>query len=221
MTKEIDGKSGGKFHWEPHDFIIILPQDCTDEKVKMQFTSYIPEKSNTIISTVFDIKMSTKKFKKPITIHLPHCVNITNELELSKLVFIVQTRKYIKFVPGIFEIGSCYGTLQLSEFCKIGIVHTNCLTTSVQLFKSVFSSCLPAFSSSVLIIPLSSENEHIKEPNKIYSELLFLPLCRHQISHWTGLYCITPNNPSYIMVNHYYYYYYTYVNCCRLYVVYI
>ena len=81
-----------------------------------------------LISSVTSVSLTVPSpLNKPVTVQLMHCASITDQSQSKYLSFVVSHSVQPPFVfellqGGDFPIGSQYGTIQLKEFCVIGIV---------------------------------------------------------------------------------------------------
>ena len=204
---ECDGKCGGSFLWEGHDFAIILPPDCADETVTITLRAYLPSgtQKHGFVSAVFGITTNIKKFKKSITVRFPHCVNIKSKRDIENLQFVILHNNSYEFRNGYFEIGERYGSIVVTNFCKLGIfdtIYDYTISPLSRLFTSGSSS-----SHNVTIILSNMEDGHsnvmsdeAESNNRKYLELLILPKSHNEASNWNGSYCIVQDIHTFVQV---------------------
>ena len=207
---ECDGKYGGSYLWEGHGFTLILPPDCADGTVTVNLRAYLPCSTlkHGFVSAVFDITTNIKKFKKPITIRFPHCVNIRSKRNTENLQFIILHNNSYKFRNGYFEIGERYGSIELTNFCKLGIheMIKSIYNYTVSSFSRVFTSGLSQ-SQNATVLPSNMEDgcsnvtsDEAESNNRKYLELLILPKSHNEDSNWNGTYCIVQDIDTFMQV---------------------
>ena len=208
---ECNGKCGGSFLWEGHDFAIILPPDCADGTVTVTLKAYLPSSTQKhgFVSAVFGITTNIKKFKKPITIRFPHCVNIESKRDKENLQFVILHNDSCEFRNGYFEIGEKYGSIVVTNFCKLGIIDTiyNYTISSLSSFTSRLFTSGSSPSHNATIILLNMEDGHsnvmsdeAESNNRKYLELLILPEFHNKASNWNGSYCIVQDIHTFVQV---------------------
>ena len=202
-----DGKLGGSYLWKGHDFLIILPPDCADGTVVITLKSYLPSSTQEqcVVSALFDVTTNIKKFKKPVTIRFPHCVNIKSEKDKEKLWFLIlHDDESYEIKKGYFEVEKPFGSIELTEFCIL-----------CNILPSPISVCLGPLiwyihglrqSQNIIGTPLNLEEGQSSETStkKItikYLDLLILPEDHKEIKNWHGTYCIIRDSPTYWQVN--------------------
>ena len=190
---ECDGKIGGLYLWKRHGFAMILPPGCADGTVDITIQAYLSTstREHPIVSAVFDITASIEEFKKPVSLKLPHCVNVRSEEDKEKLNFLLLHNDTYNFINGNFEVGESVGSIELTKFCKVCIFYG--LASCISLYLIV---------SGLKFIIKSPEN--IKEEEKIDKgclDILILPESYTEKRNWYGMYCITWNIPTFLQVN--------------------
>ena len=206
---ECDGKHGGSYLWKGHNFTITLPPDCADEVVTVTIKAYLPSimQERCLVSAVFDVTADVRTFKNPVTIRFPHCVNIKSEKDIKALHFLIFHDDSYELKKGYFEVGSSFGSIELTKFCKICIfahiiwpfLGSLCLTLlhptsdSTQSQGDTVTMSNPEEGSSSLI---NRERNITRE----YWELLILPKSHTEINSWHGIYCITQGTDTYWQV---------------------
>ena len=120
---DCNGKFGGSYLWEGHDFTIMLPPDCADGNVNITLEAYLPSSTQEhgLVSAVFNITTNIKRFKKPITIRFPHWVNVKSGQDHKTLHFLICHNDSCEIKTGYFENEKTFGSIDLSEFCFICI----------------------------------------------------------------------------------------------------
>ena len=205
-----DGKCGGSYLWEGHDFAIILPPSCADGTVAVTLRAYLPSSTHkhSFVSAVFDIITNIKKFKKPITVCFPHCINIRSKEDKEKLQFIILHNDSYEFKDGYFEIGKSYGSIELTKFSSLGIFANTLYNYTIISPLSYITSLFSSSQSQNITLTLSNmEDGHsnivsanAEISNRKYLELLILPKSHTEISNWNGTYCIAQNIETYKQV---------------------
>lgn len=193
---ECDGKHGGYYLWEAHDFAIILPPDCADETVTFTIEAFLSSSTqeHCVVSAVFKITTKIHKFKKPITLRFPHWLNITSEMEKEKLHFLICHRNSCNIEKGYFEVGKQFGSVKISKFCPIFV----CITNSLTLIKAYYDSQIAGLIQSQNVTMALEEGpttETTTNNNNNYLDLLILP----QNKEWRK-YCIIKNNATHKQV---------------------
>lgn len=208
---ECDGKNGGSYLWEEHNFAIILPPDCADETVTVTLRAYLPSSAlkHGFVSAVFGIITNIKKFKKPITIRFPHCVSVKSKHDKENLQFIILHNNSYEFRNGYFEIGEIYGSIDLTSFSKLSIhaVANTVYSYTILPLSNYISSLISASglfqSHNTTITPSNMEDGHSNEAeskNRKYLELLILPKSYNEVSNWIGIYCIVQDIDTFVKV---------------------
>ena len=183
-TIECDGKCGGSYLWKGHDFAIMLPPCCADEKVKITLQAYLPSatQAHCLVSAAFDINSSVKKFKKPIRVRFPHWVNIESEKDKESLHFLICHMDSCEVKTGYFEVGTSFGYIELLEFCPITIIFKRAIA---QLKAFFYPATTPPHFPHMI---LSKMDDNISEK---YADMLLSTV--HQNAR---IYCITKNLPT-------------------------
>ena len=204
---DCDGKYGGSYLWKGHDFALVLPPDCADDTVTITLEASLPcsTQEHCLLSAVFDVTTNVKTLKKPVTVHVPHCVNIKSEQDIDRLYFLILHKDSRELKKGYFEIGKSFGSVELTEFSKVTILDYLLLP---------FSTCLAPLSSFITTNSVESQaatNVNLKEKrtsdasvkkiNKRYLDLLILPKSHHEMNNWHGTYCVIQDIPTYWQVN--------------------
>ena len=196
---DCDGKYGGSYQWKGHDFTIMLPPGCADKTVAITLEAYLPSSTqeHCLLSAVFDVTTNVETFKKPVTVHIPHCANIRSEEDKERLYFLILHKDFHEFIKGYFEIGGSFGSIELTKFSKV---------TIIDYLLSPISSCLAPLSSfftsdSPAVIERHTSGANVKKINKKYLDLLILPKSHNDISNkWCGKYCVIQDNSTYRQV---------------------
>ena len=191
---DCDGNYGGSYQWKGHDLSIMLPPGCADETVTVTLDAYLPSSTqdHSLLSAVFDVTTSIEKFKKPVTVHIPHCANITSEEDKERLRFLVVHKDSHEYKKGYFEIGKSFGSVELDNFSFL---------TIVDMFLSSFLDPLSSFNTSGLaesqaVTDVNLKKRHaigasVKKISKRYMDILILPKSHNEMSdNWNGKYCV-------------------------------
>ena len=194
---QCDGKCGGFYQWEVHDFTIILPPDCADGRVTFTIEAYLPSSSqdHCIVSAVFKINTKINSFKKPITIRFPHWVNVESEKERQRLHLLICHQNSCDIEKGYFEVGKQFGSVKISKFSPIFV----CIAHSLTIIKAYIYSLIAGSTQPQNITMMLEEGPTTetttKADNNDYLDLLILPLNKD----WRK-YCIIKNNATYCQV---------------------
>ena len=191
---QCDGKYGGSYLWKKHDFEIFLPLNCADGTVNVTVEAFLPSSTqeHPFVSAVFGI--TATEFKKPITLHLPHCVNFKSEEDKEKLSFLLVHKDSYEFTNEYVEIGESVVSLELSNLSKVYI--GVCFTSFTPIFLAVSGSQHMIKSSG----DIKGKQEKIE---KSCLDVLILPKSHTETRHWHGTYCIIWDIPTYFQVNSY------------------
>ena len=212
---ECNGKCGGSYLWEGHDFAIILPPGCADETVTITLRAYVPCSTlkHGIVSAVFGISTNNKNFKKPITVRFPHCVNINSKNDEENLKFYILHKDSYEFRNGHFEIGKTYGSIELTNFCELSIreVGNTIYSYTILPLKNYITSLISASglsrsqSSTITLSNMEVGHSNMisnkaESINRNYLELLILPKSHNEVTNWNGTYCIVQDIDTYMQV---------------------
>ena len=204
---DCDGEYGGSYQWKGHDFTMMLPPGCADETVTITLQAYLPSSTQEhgLLSAVFDVTTSIETFKKPVTVTIPHCVNIKSEEDKERLYFLILHKHSHEFKKGYFEIGKLFGSVELTKFSKFAIFDYLLLPFSSCL-APLASFIMPGLTESQAVIDVNSKLVHksgtnVKKIDERYLDLLILPKSHSEMSNWHGTYCIIQNIPTYWQVN--------------------
>ena len=127
--------SGEEYLWscEEHGIKISFPQHPQKRNIHVTVMS-LNNSSEDIdvdnadndaefVSAVYSVRLSSP-LPAPVTVEVQHCVNITDPNIASSLTFVKTNPGEDFFSPidgGEFGVGSRYGKIQLSHFCRFGI----------------------------------------------------------------------------------------------------
>ena len=199
---DCDGNYGGSYQWKGHDFSIMLPPGCADGTVTVTLEAYLPSSTqeHCLLSAVFDVTTNVETLKKPVTVHIPHCVNIKSEEDKERLCFLILHKESHELKKGHFEIGKSFGSVELTKFSKV---------TILDYFLLPFSSCLAPLSSfitsdiakSEAVVDRHTNKASVKKINKKYLDLLILPKSHKEMNNWHGTYCVIQDISTYWQVN--------------------
>ena len=199
---DCDGKYGGSYLWKGHDFAIELPPGCADDTVTITLEASLPSSTqeHCLLSAVFDVTTNVETLKKPVTVHVPHCVNIKSEQDKERLCFLILHKDSRELEKGNFEIGKSFGSVELTKFSKV---------TILDYFLLPFSTCLAPLSSFITTNSVESQavmkekhtsGANVKKINKRYLDLLILPESHSEMNNWHGTYCVIQDIPTYWQV---------------------
>ena len=211
---ECDGRCGGSYLWEGHDFAMLLPPGCADENITINLQAYLPSttQEHCLGSAVFDVTTNVEKFKKPITIRFPHCMKVTSEKDKEELRFVIFHDDFYEFKKGYFEIGKSFGSIQIEKFSKfsigkiIGTVSTYLISPLQFCITSVTSTRTLTQPQNVRVVESSlkegcSSGMKAERNTKMYVDFLILPKCHEKKINWHGTYCVAQNIPTYCQVS--------------------
>ena len=192
---DCDAKYGGSYQWKGHDFTIMLPPGFADETVTVTLGAYLlsSTQEHCLLSAVFDVTTSIQTFKEPVTVHIPHCANITCEEDKERLRFLILDKDSHEFKKGYFEIGKSFGSIELTKCCKLTIVDYIFFPFSSCL-RSVFPQLLPVIDE---YLTQSSGKANVRKINKKYLDVLILPKSLDEISMWYGMYFVIQDISTY------------------------
>ena len=202
---DCDGKYGGSYLWKGHDFAIVLPPDCADDTVTITLEASLPSSTqeHCLLSAVFDVTTNVETLKKPVTVHVPHCVNIKSEQDIERLYFLILHKDSHELKKGCFEIGKPFGSVELTKFSKITILDYVLLPFSLALLSSFFTTNLAELQAvtNVDLKEKHTSGANIKKIDKRYLDLLILPKSHSEMNNWHGTYCVIQDIPTYWQVN--------------------
>ena len=194
---ECDGKYGGVYQWEGHDFTIILPPDCADGTVTFTIEAYLPSSTqkHCVVSAVFKINTNINSFKKPITIRFPHWVNVEYEKEIQKLHLLICHQDTYDVEKGYFEVGKQFGSVKISKFSPILVCIANSLTIIKAYIDSLIAEPTQPQNITITLEEGPTTETTTEVDNNDYLDILILPLNED----WRK-YCIIKNNATYLQV---------------------
>ena len=211
---EFDGRCGGSYLWEGHDFAMLLPPGCADENITINLQAYLPSSTqeHCLVSAVFDVTTNIEKFKKPVTVRFPHCINIRSENDQEKLWFVIFHNDSYEFKKGYFEIGESFGSITIDKFSKLciseitGTIFTYLISPLQFCLTSLISTCTSTQPQNVTMVESCLREGYTSEINaerdtKIYVDFLILPKHHEEKIDWHGTYCIARDIPTYWQVN--------------------
>jgi hypothetical protein len=117
---------GLRLHVPPNS----LPENCSELKLKMVVSSTkdykLPAKTDGILVSAvysFSHNLGEKKFRKPVTLQMQHCVSSHFSSLLHIVWCAVSTQHQFKTLPGgNFVNKDGYGEIELDHFCCFGIM---------------------------------------------------------------------------------------------------
>ena len=121
---ECNGRCGGSYLWEGHDFAVLLPPGCADENFTINLQAYLPSSTqeHCLVSAVFDVTTNIEKFKKPITVRFPHCIKIRSEKDKEKLRFVIFHGDSYEFKKGHLKLENHLDQLKLRNLVNLVLV---------------------------------------------------------------------------------------------------
>ena len=235
--------SGGDFHWKTHDLSISIPPNSFTDAIpaKLNITAYLAVGNQSfygchIVSAVFKIESSIKKFSSPVKLQIPHCVILESSDDCEKMHFYVQHEdEYAIKRDGVFNVGEFYGTVELTEFSCVLIIWENAVNYCRMIITFVITHTHEANAphqeqheqqlqqqqqsgdSSSSESESSSANDHQSYDSKskgsgdqLLTKLAYGEILTlpldKQSDRWTGAYCIVKNLETWLQVFQYYSY---------------
>ena len=127
------------FHWKGHGLKLYIPADAltlntpAPEPITMTIRAsingqFLLPSDLELVSGIYWVSFS-KRFSKPVTLSVQHCCNLEDADQVSSLCF-VTTKCTQEELPynfkkmtgsSAFSTESCYGTIELTHFCGVGI----------------------------------------------------------------------------------------------------
>ena len=178
----------------------MLPPGCADETVTITLDAYLPSNTqkHSLLSAVFDITTNVETFKKPLTVHIPHCANIKSEEDKDRMYFLVMYENSHEFKKGCFEIGKSFGSVKLNKFGMV-VILDGLLSAYLDPLSLFISS---GVAQSQAVIDPNLKEKHRSGANvkikKKYLDLLILPKSHEE--NWFGKYCIIQDISTYWQV---------------------
>ena len=122
-----DGESGGYFAWDDCGLVINFPPKCSQQHIQVITNAFLPVENEVypgvhIVSAVCQLDCNIKRFDKPITLLLEHCIKLQSPEDCQKMRFIVMQDGSNDVKYGSFEAGKSYGAITLNKFCHIFII---------------------------------------------------------------------------------------------------
>ena len=90
-----------------------------------------------IVSAVYQFNCNIRRFDKPFTLRLQHCIEVESLEDCQKIRFIIQRDDSNDVKHGHFEVGKSYGTVNLHRFSRVFIVWIN------ELWRNICTCILP------------------------------------------------------------------------------
>ena len=133
-----DGQIGGAFVWEDYDLELTFPPKCSQQRIQITMSALLPVRNEVhsgifIVSAVFKFHCNVKKFDKPFTLCLQHCINLQSLEDCHNMCFVIQHGDASDFKYGHFEVGDSCGSIKLNKFCCVSIAWISELLRSVNL----------------------------------------------------------------------------------------
>ena len=129
---EIDcnGKMGGIYYLHNHGLKLYFPRKCSQQNIKIVIHVFLPEKSSVrqslqIASAMFKFQSNIKVFDKAVTLRIPHYIKIESDQDQQNMCFVIQRGDNEPDIrkDGHFPIENSYGSLKITEFCKIFVAY--------------------------------------------------------------------------------------------------
>ena len=122
-----DGQCGGYYVWNDCGLEINFPPRCSQQRIQVTTRIFLPINNEVypgvhIVSAVYQFDCDVKRFDKPFTLRLQHCIKLNSPEDCQKMRFIVMQDGSNDMKYGHFEAGKSYGTLNLNKFCHIFII---------------------------------------------------------------------------------------------------
>ena len=165
-----DGQTGGSFAWSDCGLELTFPPKCAQQNIQVTMSAFLPVNQEVhpgvyIVSAVYKFDCNIKHFDIPFILCLQHCVKLESPEDCRKMQFFPQHGDNIDIKHGNFEIGKCYGTLNLNRFC------VKCITYSTQEKNYLDEDVLP------------NQNDHNSETSSASSQPNDTPEINSDISH--------------------------------------
>ena len=133
-----DGQLGGAFVWEDCGLELTFPPKCSQQRIQITMSALLPVRNEVhsgifIVSAVFKFHCNIKKFDKPFTLCLQHCINLQSLEDCRNMCFIIQHGDASDIKYGHFEIGDSCGSIKLNKFCCVSIAWISELLRIVNL----------------------------------------------------------------------------------------
>ena len=121
-----NGQSGGDFAWDDYGLKVQFPPNCSQHFIELSMTAYLPIKSEVfpglhIVSTDIQFHCNIKKFDKPVTLYLQHCVKLQSQEDCQNMCFVMHKNNEPNILEGKFEIDESYGAVTTSDFCHMHV----------------------------------------------------------------------------------------------------
>ena len=126
----------------PNDCLPEFVAECTLHVNASLGTNILLPNNTALVSSVYHIVQppNVQQFKKPITIHIQHCVDFKPGDE-DKLSFVIakEGSTNFKFLPGgSFSFNSKYGSIILDSFSSVGIASKGSTPPDIEYCGSVY-----------------------------------------------------------------------------------
>ena len=100
-----------------------------------------------LVSEIFEVTTSCG-ILKPITIKLQHCVEVTEDNEITSLAFAKAEQNHAplifeKLEGGCFDVGSQYGSIQCEKFSQFAIICDRNRRVRLRCSARMYCSFLP------------------------------------------------------------------------------
>ena len=121
-----DGGIGGTFVWNDCGLELTFPPKCSRQKIEITMSALLPLRNEVhpgfyIVSAVFKFHCNVKKFDKPFTLCLQHCINLQSSEDCCNMCFVIQHGVTTDIEYGHFGVGDSCGSIKLNKFCCISI----------------------------------------------------------------------------------------------------
>ena len=166
-----NGESGGYFVWNDCGLAINFPPKCSQQHIQVITNIFLPVENKIypgihIVSAVYQFNCNVKRFDKPFTLHLQHCIKLQSPEDCQNMCFIVMENDSNDVKYGHFEAGKSYGTVTVNKFCHFFIAWIR------ELWKNI------------RIVPLSGDqddsSQHVPSGSQAYSVELSTPHTSHR-----------------------------------------
>lgn len=194
-----DGQSGGCLDWKDCGLKINFPSQCSQQHVQVAVSAFLPINNEVhpgvyIVSAVYKFHCNIKRFDKPFTLRLQHCIELQSMENCYKMYFIVQHEGDNIMKYGHFEPGYSYGTVTLKQFCRIFIIWVR------KLWKNICAVIFPSLDDQGHSSLEESSNqqsstctENVSQsdhPVYKYEAMLGLPSDHFGLTDWSSVYAI-------------------------------
>ena len=124
------GETGGIYYLRNHGLKLYFPPKCSQQSIEIVIYVYLSDVSPIkpglqIASAIFKFQSNIKMFEEAVTLTIPHCIKIKSDEDKRKMCFVIRRGNDEPNIrrDGHFPIKKSYGSLKITEFCKISIAY--------------------------------------------------------------------------------------------------